>query len=175
MDEKLTCRMIPAFCQKILVHYCKAVYAKCFLPWMTSEQWRIGKSGKPIDEGWTNQCEKLKYSNERHKLYLCIRAMNMEGEVSICFPQKRFSKLKTQNGITCRSSHKHASVYWRFMRQHTKRRTYYIYYSAIPNERKEVSRQDSEMQTQIGAKGMQIHLHNSDQSELCDVNSSWSA
>ena len=35
--------------------------------------------------------------------------------------------------------------------------------------------QHSEMQTQIGAKDMQIHLHNSGQSELCDVNSSWSA
>ena len=41
--------------------------------------------------------------------------------------------------------------------------------------RKEVPLQDSEMQTQIGAKDMQIHLHNSNQSELCDVNSSWSA
>ena len=41
--------------------------------------------------------------------------------------------------------------------------------------RNEVSLQHSEMQTQIGAKDMQIHLHNSDQSELCDVNSSWSA
>ena len=86
--------------------------------------------------------------------------------------QYRFSKLKTQNGITCSSSHKHASVYWRFMQQRTKKRTYF---SANPNERKEVSRQDSEMQTQIGAKDMQIHLHKSDQSELCDVNSSWSA
>ena len=43
------------------------------------------------------------------------------------------------------------------------------------HERNDVSRQDSELQTQIGAKDMQMHLHNSDQSELCDVNSSWSA
>ena len=50
------------------------------------------------------------------------------------------------------------------------------YFEANPmEERNEVPRQDSEMQTQIGAKDMQIHLHNSNQSELCDVNSSWSA
>ena len=85
--------------------------------------------------------------------------------------QYRFSKLKTQNSITCRSSHKHASVYWRFMHQHTKR----TYLSADPLGGGEVSLQHSEMQTQIGAKDMQIHLHNSNQSELCDVNSSWSA
>ena len=39
---------------------------------------------------------------------------------------------------------------------------------SISHGRKEVSLQHSEMQTQIGAKDMQMHLHNSDQSELCD-------
>ena len=41
-------------------------------------------------------------------------------------------------------------------------------FSSKSRERQEVPRQDSEMQTQIGAKDMQMHLHNSDQSELCD-------
>ena len=80
------------------------------------------------------------------------------------------SRLKTVSHAACHTSMRVSTI---FMYTCTKKRTYF---EANPmEERNDVPLQDSQMQTQIGAKDMQIHLHNSNQSELCDVNSSWSA